>query len=97
MLQLGTITYNIAKDWDLPTLLKRLEALHFEGVELRTSHAHKVEVEFTTVLTTLPRIGTMPTLWRSFTLAKATTCASKPPASSRRPSNARCRTDADRH
>ena len=26
MLQLGTITYNIAKDWDLPTILKRLEA-----------------------------------------------------------------------
>jgi sugar phosphate isomerase/epimerase len=44
MLQLGTITYNIAKDWDLPTLLKRLEALHYQGVELRTSHAHKVEV-----------------------------------------------------
>lgn len=44
MLQLGTITYNIAKDWDLPTLLKRLDALHYQGVELRTSHAHKVEV-----------------------------------------------------
>src|SRR5690242_9060636 len=45
MLQLGTITYNIAKDWDLPTLLKRLAALHYEGVELRTTHAHKVEVD----------------------------------------------------
>ncbi len=44
MLRLGTITYNIAKDWDLPTLLKRLEALKYEGVELRTSHAHRVEV-----------------------------------------------------
>ena len=43
-LKLGTITYNIAKDWDLPTLLKRLEALKYEGVELRTSHAHLVEV-----------------------------------------------------
>ncbi|SIO59345.1 Sugar phosphate isomerase/epimerase [Singulisphaera sp. GP187] len=43
-MQLGTITYNIAKDWDLPTLLKRLAALHYEGVELRTTHAHKVEV-----------------------------------------------------
>src|SRR3954452_6052773 len=42
-LRLGTITYNIGKDWDLPTLLKRLEALRYEGVELRTSHAHKVE------------------------------------------------------
>jgi sugar phosphate isomerase/epimerase len=44
MLRLGTVTYNIAKDWDLPTILKRLEALKFEGVELRTGHAHKVEV-----------------------------------------------------
>jgi sugar phosphate isomerase/epimerase len=44
MIQLGTVTYNIAKDWDLPTLLKKLEALMFQGVELRTSHAHKVEV-----------------------------------------------------
>ena len=41
---LGTITYNIAKDWDLPTILKKLEALKYEGVELRTTHAHKVEV-----------------------------------------------------
>ncbi len=45
MLQLGTITYNIAKDWDLPTILTRLEALGYEGVELRTTHAHKVEVD----------------------------------------------------
>ncbi len=45
MLQLGTITYNIAKDWDLPTLLKKLEALGYQGVELRTTHAHKVEVD----------------------------------------------------
>ena len=44
MLQLGTITYNIAKDWDLPTILKKLEALKYGGVELRTTHAHKVEV-----------------------------------------------------
>ena len=47
MLRLGTITYNIAKDWDLDTIFKRLEALKFEGVELRTSHAHKVEVDLT--------------------------------------------------
>jgi sugar phosphate isomerase/epimerase len=47
MIQLGTVTYNIAKDWDLPTILKKLEALKFQGVELRTSHAHKVEVNLT--------------------------------------------------
>ncbi|MGE3818191.1 MAG: sugar phosphate isomerase/epimerase family protein [Isosphaeraceae bacterium] len=45
MIQLGTITYNIAKDWDLPTLLKKLETLKYQGVELRTTHAHKVEVD----------------------------------------------------
>ncbi len=49
MLRLGTITYNIAKDWDLPTLIKRLEALKYEGVELRTSHAHLVEVNLSPV------------------------------------------------
>ena len=43
MLRLGTVTYNIAKDWDLDTIFKRLEALKYEGVELRTGHAHKVE------------------------------------------------------
>jgi sugar phosphate isomerase/epimerase len=47
MLRLGTITYNIAKDWDLDTIFKRLELLHYEGVELRTGHAHKVEVDLT--------------------------------------------------
>src|SRR3954471_19781832 len=46
-LRLGTITYNIAQDWDLPTILQRLEALKYEGVELRTTHAHGVEVGLT--------------------------------------------------
>jgi sugar phosphate isomerase/epimerase len=44
MSQLGIVTYNIAKDWDLATILLRLEKLGYAGVELRTSHAHKVEV-----------------------------------------------------
>lgn len=44
MMKLGTVTYNLAQDWDIPTLIKNCEAAHFEGVELRTSHAHKVEV-----------------------------------------------------
>jgi sugar phosphate isomerase/epimerase len=44
MTQLGIVTYNIAKNWDLQTILKKLEALDYAGVELRTSHAHKVEV-----------------------------------------------------
>jgi sugar phosphate isomerase/epimerase len=48
MTQLGIVTYNIAKDWDLDTILKRLEALKFAGVELRTTHKHGVEVSLNT-------------------------------------------------
>src|SRR3954469_18047741 len=46
-MQLGIVTYNIAKDWDLPTILSRLEKLGYAGVELRTTHAHKVESNLT--------------------------------------------------
>jgi sugar phosphate isomerase/epimerase len=49
MSQLGIVTYNIAKDWDLPTIISRLEKLGYEGVELRTTHAHKVEVNLSKV------------------------------------------------
>jgi sugar phosphate isomerase/epimerase len=47
--QLGIVSYNIAKSWDLRTILSRLEALGYEGVELRTTHAHKVEVALSQV------------------------------------------------
>jgi sugar phosphate isomerase/epimerase len=43
MLHLGIVTYNIAKDWDLPTILKKCEKLGYAGVELRTTHKHGVE------------------------------------------------------
>jgi sugar phosphate isomerase/epimerase len=43
-MKLGSVTYNLAKDWDIPTLIKNFEATEFEGVELRTTHAHGVEV-----------------------------------------------------
>jgi sugar phosphate isomerase/epimerase len=43
-LKLGTVTYNIAKDWDLPTLIKNLSDAGFDGVELRTTHKHGVEI-----------------------------------------------------
>ncbi|MBX6311693.1 MAG: sugar phosphate isomerase/epimerase [Isosphaeraceae bacterium] len=46
-MQLGIVTYNIAKDWDLPTILKNLETLKYQGVELRTTHKHGVEVDLT--------------------------------------------------
>ena len=47
MSQLGIVTYNISIDWDLPTILARLEKLGYAGVELHTGHAHKVEVSLT--------------------------------------------------
>jgi sugar phosphate isomerase/epimerase len=42
--KLGTVTYMIAAQWDVPTLLKNLKECEFEAVELRTTHAHKVEI-----------------------------------------------------
>ena len=47
MAQLGIVTYNIAKEWNLPTILTRLEKLGYAGVELRTGHAHQVEINLT--------------------------------------------------
>lgn len=43
-MKLGLVTYNLAKDWDIATILKHCEATGFDGVELRTTHGHKVEV-----------------------------------------------------
>jgi len=43
-LKLGTVTYNIAKDWDIPTLIKNLTEVGMEAVELRTTHKHGVEI-----------------------------------------------------
>src|SRR2546428_12406404 len=43
-LKLGTVTYNIAKDWDLPTLIRNLTEAGFDAVELRTTHKHGVEL-----------------------------------------------------
>jgi sugar phosphate isomerase/epimerase len=43
-LKVGIVTYNIAKDWDLPTIIKNCAETKFDGVELRTGHAHGVEL-----------------------------------------------------
>jgi sugar phosphate isomerase/epimerase len=40
---LGLVTYNVAKDWDLATILRLCREARFEGVEFRTTHAHGVE------------------------------------------------------
>src|SRR5271166_4219527 len=42
--KLGLVTYNLEKDWDIDTLIKNCEETGFEGVELRTTHKHGVEI-----------------------------------------------------
>jgi sugar phosphate isomerase/epimerase len=39
----GLVTYQWAKDWDLPTLIANCEKAGVQGVELRTTHKHGVE------------------------------------------------------
>jgi len=46
-MQLGLVTYQWAKDWDLPTVISNCEKSGLLGVELRTQHAHKVEINLT--------------------------------------------------
>jgi sugar phosphate isomerase/epimerase len=48
-MKLGLVTYNMAKDWDIPTIIEKCTATGFEGVELRTTHAHGVEVNLSAV------------------------------------------------
>jgi sugar phosphate isomerase/epimerase len=42
-LKLGLVTYNLAKSWDIETIIKNCTETKFEAVELRTTHAHGVE------------------------------------------------------
>jgi sugar phosphate isomerase/epimerase len=46
-MRLGTVTYNLGQDWDIPTIIKNCTEAQFEGVELRTGHKHGVEVTLT--------------------------------------------------
>jgi sugar phosphate isomerase/epimerase len=43
-MKLGTVSYNLAMDWDIPTIIANCTEAKFEGVELRTTHKHGVEV-----------------------------------------------------
>ncbi len=42
-MQLGLVTYQWGKDWDLPTLIANCEKARVLGVETRTTHQHGVE------------------------------------------------------
>ncbi|SHM62336.1 Tat (twin-arginine translocation) pathway signal sequence [Cyclobacterium lianum] len=44
-MQLGLVTYQWGKDWDLPELIANCEKTGLLGVELRTEHAHGVETQ----------------------------------------------------
>ena len=44
-MKLGIVTYQIAKDWDVPTLIDMCQTTGIQGVELRTTHAHGVEID----------------------------------------------------
>jgi sugar phosphate isomerase/epimerase len=46
-LKIGIMTYTIAKDWDIETIIKNLTEAKYQTVELRTTHAHKVEINLT--------------------------------------------------
>jgi sugar phosphate isomerase/epimerase len=42
-MQLGAVTYEVLKDWDLDRIIRTLGELGYEAVELRTGHRHGVE------------------------------------------------------
>ncbi|MBM81459.1 MAG: xylose isomerase [Planctomycetaceae bacterium] len=43
-MRLGLVTYNWGKGWDIPTIIKNCSVTGFEGVELRSTHKHGVEI-----------------------------------------------------
>jgi sugar phosphate isomerase/epimerase len=43
LFKLGMVTYNVAAQWDLPTILKVCKAVGIAAVECRTTHKHGVE------------------------------------------------------
>src|SRR5206468_13121124 len=45
--RLGIVTYNIAAQWDLPTILRICKNVGLSPVELRTTHKHGVEPALT--------------------------------------------------
>jgi sugar phosphate isomerase/epimerase len=44
-MRLGMVTYQVAKDWSVDEIIEMCQKTGFEGVELRTEHAHHVELD----------------------------------------------------
>lgn len=47
-LKIGLMTYTLGRDWDVETIIKNCTETGFQSVELRTTHAHGVEVTLST-------------------------------------------------
>src|SRR6266705_277945 len=43
-MKIGMVTYQLGEKWTVETIIKNCQAAAFQGVELRTSHKHGVEV-----------------------------------------------------
>ena len=56
-IRFGLVTYLWGRDWDLPTLIHNCEESGVLGVELRTTHAHRVEPELTASQRPITRAG----------------------------------------
>jgi sugar phosphate isomerase/epimerase len=48
-LKIGVMTYTLARDWSIETIIKNLSETGYQSVELRTTHAHGVEVDLTPI------------------------------------------------
>lgn len=48
-MKLGLVTYQWAKDWDLPTLIANCEKTGYNGIELRCNHKHGVETTLSAI------------------------------------------------
>jgi len=46
-LKIGLMTYTLGKDWDIDTIIKNCTEAEWKSVELRTTHAHRVEITLT--------------------------------------------------
>lgn len=46
-MKLGLVSYQMAAQWDVDTIIKNCRETGFQGIELRTTHAHKVEESLT--------------------------------------------------
>ena len=44
-LRIGLMTYNLGRDWDVDAIIKNCREAKWEHAELRTTHAHGVEVD----------------------------------------------------